>query len=49
MSGIQVNQLLTDNRVIIFAGSGGVGTTTAARTLGDVVTGAGVAGGLFGV
>jgi len=33
MSGIQVNQLLTDNRVIIFAGSGGVGKTTTAAAL----------------
>ena len=33
MSGIQVNQLLTNNRVIIFAGSGGVGKTTTAAAL----------------
>ena len=33
MSGIQVNQLLTDNRVIIFAGSGGVGKTTTSSSL----------------
>lgn len=38
-----------DNAVQDAAGGGGVGTTTAQRTLGDVVTGAGVAGGLFGV
>lgn len=33
MSGIQVDQLLTDNRVIIFVGSGGVGKTTTAAAL----------------
>jgi len=33
MSASQVNQLLTENRVIVFAGSGGVGKTTTAAAL----------------